>query len=446
MKKFINSPYAVLLGSLIILVSIDFFLVKESFAYLPYNPNPYLILSVLISAVYGLRVSIVASGSCSLVYLLTLHFNLNYEEVETLFDFQYLSTPLVLSMTSLVLGELRQHSTNKLKLLDLDVLDTAKIQEHLKAKDIVQVKEINELKKRLVSRLETVRSFHDIATSFQSVDESILLQNFIDAISKLFKTNSIQVYIVKELEQSVYQWQGVLNIQFKNLDSLSQEALRLKKQSTLEDVYSLNNFNQSQDFSLMAIPLILEGKIEFLVQIKNIPFLDYIPSNFKISDLYTKWVSSSLVYARNYQNSMKNNIWNDQLQVYQHNYFRDRINEEFNRSKAYMLPLSLLKVKVDTFDGISVSKSMTIRKIICGLLVKSIRKLDYITEGKDQSEYFVVFPIFDAQSVQETWKKIETEFYKLNLHGEKYPIKLSAMVKEFNPSMNSMEDFAGEFI
>jgi hypothetical protein len=425
---------------------IDLFLVKASFAFLPYNPNPYFILSVLISAIYGLRVSIVTSLSCSLIYLLMLHLNLNYDEVETLFDFHYLSTPLVLTMTSLVIGELREHSTKNVKLLNLAVQDTSKIQEHLKAKDIVQVKEINELKKRLVSRLETVRSFHDIATSFQSVDETILLQNFTEALSRLFKTSSIQFFIVKEAEQSVHQWHGVLSIQFKDLDSLSQEALRLKKQATLEDVYSLKNFNLSQDASLIAIPLLLDGKIEFLVQIKDIPFLDYIPSNFKISDLYNKWVSSSLVYGRNYQNSMRNNIWNDQLQVYQYNYFHDRVTEEFNRSKAYMLPLSLLKIKVDSFDGISTSKSLTIRKLICGLLAKSIRKLDYITEGKDQSEYLVVFPIFDAKSVEETWKNIESEFKKLNIQGDEHPIKLTALVKEFNPSMNSMEEFAGEFI
>jgi len=361
-----------------------------------------------------------------------VHFNLNYLEVETIFDFYYLATPLFLSMTSIVIGELKQRSLKNGSDQEKSIQDLNQTISHLRNKDLVLEKENIELKKRIVSKLDTARSFFDIATSFHSVEEEVLLDNLKEALIRLYKTTKVSII-------------GQVDLVQDDLDVLTRSAMRLKKQATLEDVYSLKDFPQNDDIVLVSIPLIIEGRIEYVVRISGIPFLDYIPSNFKLSDLYGSWVCDSLKYGRAYQKSMKSSIWNEELKVYQHNYFKERIGEEFDRSKTYMLPLTMMKVKIDSLRGFSSAKSLTVRKIICGILAKHTRKLDYVSEGRNIDEFYVVFPIFDGSATKNLWDEVNAEFKKLNLLGESGALHLEGKIREFNPSMNSVDDFTGDF-
>lgn len=446
MKPFLRSPYAFLVCALVILVVVDVYAIPESFAFMDLNPNPYLVLSVVLAAFYGLRVALVSSLAASVVYLFSVHLNLNYQVVETLFDFEYLSIPILLTVISVIIGELKQRSLNHIQNLEVALDDQKKIQQHLSGKESTQEKEIAELKKRLVSKLDTARSFYDVATSFQSIEEDTLLENFQKALVRLFKTKEVSVYRVLEEKSTLQLWHGSEELAFEGMDALTKESLRTKKQTSLQDVYSLKMYTHGKNETLLAIPIMVNGRIEFLARISGISFLDYIPSNFKISELYTEWLGSSLVYGRNYLNSMKSNVWNDQLQVYQHRYFEERISEEFNRSKAYMLPLTLIKFTIDSLDGLPGSRVHAIKKILSGLLSHSIRKLDYITEGKGDNEFLVVLPIFDAAGAQEVEKVVSEKFRKLNLQGPGRAVQLKSSIREFDPSMNGVEDFTGGLV
>lgn len=450
-KKFYNSRYAFLEFGVAALLLIDWYFIKDSFGYLDINPNPYLILSVILSSFYGLRMAFVSVAVCSAAYLISLHLNLNYLEVETLFDFTYLATPIFMAISSVIIGELKQRSLDKIFALDQEIAVKEKSQDFLMHKESLHEQEISELKKRLVSKLDTVRSFYEIATSFHSVEEEELLKNFIVALKRSLKTEKIVIYKVHEAGQHIRlaaQSDGYhfpLEIHFSDLDALSKASLTHKKLSTIQDVFQDKNI-QTKETVLISLPLMIEEQLEYLVSIYEVPFLEYIPSNFKIIDLYGKWLSSSLVYGRIYHHSMSNNVRNEQLQIYHYKYFKDHIDDEFLRAKTFKLPLTVLQLSLKNTGDMSESKVFHIKRIVCGLLTHMVRSLDYVCEGKNDEDFYIVFPVADAKIVQEILQKVVGEFKKLNIQGDHAQVELVSKVVEWNPSMQTTQEFAGEFL
>lgn len=452
MKRVYKTPYLFLAVCLGILYGIDQFILTDSFAYLNINPNPYMILAVILAALFGLKVALISSIMASGVFLLDVHLNLNYQEVETLFDFQYLSIPLMLSITAVIVGELRQRSLDRIRLYKKTISNFEKSESYLHNKETIHQKEIAELKKRLVSKLDTVRSFYEIAKSLYTVDQKDLLQNFLSVINKQFKVDEMAIYAVDTAEENfnlvsrTEKGDFLEKLELDKLDLIAAQALKLRKLTTIEDVYSLEKFNETRTHALLASPIILQGSVSYLIIIHQIPFLEYIPSNFKILELYSEWLAAALTYSKHYHHSLNHNIWNESLNIYRFRYFRDRINEEFQRSKTFMLPLSLLKIEILNTESMSQEKYDLVKKLLCGIVSQKVQKLNYLVEGKFENQIYGVFPISNQGQVLPLAHEIEKEFLRLNLQGDSGIVHIRTEIVEFEPSMNSIGDFAGAFI
>lgn len=426
MKRFLT-PYTFTVLTLLVLIGIDIYFLKDEFAFFAVNPHPFLILSVVIASLYGLRPALFAAAISSATYLIDVHLNLNYMEVETLLDFKYLSTPILLTVTSVIVGEVKQRSLDKISRLNSDIDNLRKGETLHIARETGQEKEITELKKRLVSRLQTTSSFYEIATSFHALDEKILLENFSSALVQLFKGAEVDLMRLPAKNE-------------KALDFLTRESLRTGKIMTIKEGTLVRNFDSNADRVLLSLPLIVNGKIEFIARVSKIPFLEYIPSQFRIAEIYAAWVGSSLAFERTFRSSEDKKIWNELLQVYHWTYFRDRLDEEFARSLAYMLPLSVMKIRIENFPGLSSQKATLVRKLVSGLATQAIRKLDYIAEGEFPDEFVVLFPIADEALSRKVMEKIDYDFTEFRLRNTEQNITLSFHTSAFTPDMESSAD------
>jgi hypothetical protein len=411
-----------LLVGLLLLVLVDVYLLPADFAYMNARPNPYFLLSILFSVVYGLSMSFIAGTLSAVTFLLTVHLNLNYEEVETLIDFTYLSIPIATLAVSVILGELSDRARRRELSLRKEFTDLSKVEDLLKAKVGEQGKEITELRKRLVSRLDTTRSFFETARSFHSLDEDELLANLTLAMKKLFKTASVNLIPMSTVKPS-------------ELGSLSQMSIRLKRQVTLAD---LLRDKDSTSSATLILPIVLDDEVEYLLELSEIPFLEYVPSNFRISEIYGQWISSSLGYGRNFRRSERQSIWNEELRVHKYHYFVGRIEEELERAKTFMLPLCILRINIQGKSEDSAEKFLMVQKLFAGAASKELRKLDYISEGQSPGEFLVVLPLSDAEKALVVWSAVSNSFSKLSV-GE-------ARVKiiEWTPEMESVEALLGQ--
>lgn len=411
-----------LLICVLVLVLVDIYLIPNDFGYMNVKPNPYLVLSVFFSSLYGLTMSFIAGLVCASAFLLSVHLNLNYDEVESLIDFTYLSIPIGLMALSVILGELSDRRLRWEQSLKKELSDLSKVEGMMKARAQEQEKEITELKKRLVSRLDTTRSFFETARSFHSLDEDDLLENLTQALKKLFKTTKVELLPMSGVRSA-------------ELCTLSQKAIRLKKQVTIADL--LREKDGAGTVSLV-LPIILDDEVEYLLELSEIPFLEYIPSNFRISEIYGQWISSSLSYGRNFRRSERQNIWNEELKVHKYHYFEDRIEEEFERAKSFMLPLSILKISLRKEPDWSPAKFLMIQKLFVGVASKEIRKLDYISEGKVEGEFLIVMPVSDESKATEIWIGIKEKFLKLDIAS--FDVKIT----EWSPEMENVEALIAE--
>lgn len=422
MKRNLGSNTLSLLFCLAALVAIDVFLIPADYAYLSIRPNPYLVLSVLFASLFGLSMSFVASFLTSCAFLLSVHLNLNYEEVETLIDFTYLSTPIAIFILSVVLGELSDRRLRQLAGVKKELSDLQRIDELSKRKFAEQGKEITELKKRLVSRLDTTRSLFETARAFHSLDEEELLENLLRAIKKLYKTEAVDLVPLSETNGP-------------ELGGLSRKAIRLRQQVTLTDLLKEREVTGPVT---LALPIVFDEEVEYILEVSEIPFLEYVPSNFRISEIYGQWISSSLKFSRSFRRSERQNIWNEELKVHRHHYFVDRISEEFERARTFMLPLSILRVTLKRKEGVGASKFFVIQRLFTGIAGRGIRKLDFIAEGRTPEEFLIVMPVSDRTRALEVWEPIEAEFSRVGLS------EFEGKLVEWKPEMENLDSFLEE--
>lgn len=422
MRGNLRSNTLSLLVCVLILIAVDVYLIPNDFAFMEIRPNPYLVLSIIFASLYGLSMSFIASLLTGGAYLVSVHMNLNYEEVESLIDMAYLSTPISILALSVILGELSDRRQRRIRSLQKELSDLGKMEELTRKKTSEQGKEITELRKRLVSRLDTTRSLFETARSFHSLEEEELLANLKLALQKLYKTSAVELIDVSETR-------------IPELGSLSRKAIRLRQQVTLVDLLKEKDLAGSVS---LALPIILDEEVEYLVEVSEIPFLEYIPSNFRISEIYGQWIASSLGFGRRYRRSERQSIWNEELKVHRYHYFEERIGEEFSRSRTYMLPLSILRVKLTHDEGVPPSKFFVIQKLFTGVASRGIRKLDFISEGSSPGEFLVVMPVSDRSKALEVWGPIEAEFSRIGLS------QLSGKLVEWNPEMERLEDLLSE--
>lgn len=431
MRKRLPSSFVLPPVLILLLVALDIFVLKDSFAFRGINPHPFVVVAVFIGALYGLRPALWASILSSAAYLLTVHLNLNYQEVETLLDFEYLGPPLFLTMTAVLIGELRERNLLKIRSLVAEVDGLKKNEALHVAREGSQSREILELRKRLVSRLDATNSFYEVATSFHILDEKLLLENFTRALSELFKGAAVELYPRTRLESR------------EVLDPLITEALRTEKLVTLKEGNLVRSANQGETRILLAVPVSVNDRFEFVAGVSRIPFLEYVPSQFRIAEIYASWIGSSIAFARTFRRSEEKSIMTDVLGVFRERYFRERLEEEFERSRAFMLPLTLLEVRVKGLAGLSYLRTTAIRKVVAGLLTGTVRKLDTVSETDDPALFRVMLPIADVARAEEIFHHVSESFRALRLRNGETELNLSREIRTWTPEMASPDLLLG---
>jgi hypothetical protein len=416
------------------------------------SPHPFFMMSCIFSAYYGFSFSVMASLFYSLLYLLLLHIQVDYEEVETLMSITYLGLPIGTMVTSLILGEMRQKIMNRV--VDLREANEEKdhMVEHLNNRNAYLINESLELKERLISRLETAGMFYSIADRLSELDIDKLLKNFLNIISEQLGVEKAAIYLKHEGDHQL-QLQNSLNKTTlkkipklvdprKNRQKIVKEAIGEKKIATLQNVASKEDLENIKTDFVIVVPIYLESNLFCIIGIMQIPFLKYIPSSFSLLETLAKWLTTALSHLFQYQKLSGTVVIDEIFNLYKFNYFKDRLQEEFHHAKFMMLPLTLVGVHFTNHDEIEIERRTAIKKLVSEVCRKKTRKMDCVALGDFEEVWYFILPLSDLTRAHQVIDEIQEELKHYDILINENGDKLGLIFKpnSFHEQMSTSED------
>jgi len=460
-KKILSLPYT---DYLIILSSL-FFCYLGAKQYAPdnlalhgVNPHPYFIISVLIAGYYGLRIAFFSSVLFSALYMSLLHYQTDYQVVETLIDLKFLSFPLLLILTSVIIGELRQKVLDNISSSGKTLNDKSSQISQLQKKIDLLTRESLELKQRLISKVDTYNILLDSMKSLNTFDIDELLDNFIKVLKKELSVEKVAIYHYQENKNtlclhSYYFSDGTtpaktIDIR-KEKPALIQNSLNTNGVTSLKDIFSHLEFNEKKGESLLVGPVFSEGVENIdrdpyaMVVIYDMPFLKYIPSNFSLFKILIDLLSFMIQKSQKYNRMSSYNVIDSELNIYKHSYFLDRISEEFEQAKTYMLPLVLIQVKIENLEKIDEKKLMSILVLISTTIKENIRKMDCVAKGEEPGKWFVLLPLTSEDKAEEVISNIHNTLESIQppINDKGSRLILSHKKVTFGPEHETVQQF-----
>lgn len=445
-NKKILSDIVIYLSLVILMLVYAFVMDRYNLALFGYEPHPLLLITVVLSAYRGLLFAILGSVASSIVYLSLLHLQVDYEKVETILSWSYFSLPSSILFLSIFVGMIRQTTHDRYK--QMLKQREEEIDKVLKLEGIKKKIEIEnrELKERLVTRQNSIENLYQVSSKMSEVDKDILVEGFLEVLEDYCHVKKSCIYSLSTSELLAFRgfevlppksiksgWENGIQLYRKSKNPISIMDLENNKLSTGDiDSPLLYQGLEDKDGNLWGILLIFD-----------IPFLKYIPSTFKMINVYSRWVSQSFIRISNINKLEDSLLVDTELNIFKRQYYLDRLEEEIEQAKAQNLDFSILKLYFSNWSSLSPGK----QKIAYKLLIENSRlftkKMDIISKGEKAGEVEIIV-IGQKKRAIELIKKINDELKKYNIDRDS--LKLNIKLCEFHGQIRNRSDYQQFFV
>ncbi|MAF78790.1 MAG: hypothetical protein CME60_11550 [Halobacteriovoraceae bacterium] len=410
-----------------VVVSLHYFYNPNDLAMKEINPNPIFVLSVLFSCYRGFKFSIFCSSFSALLYFSLLTIQVDFQEVESIFSLEFLMVPILMILISLVVGDIQQRTINRLNQWREKVQVRDKVYEKLKLKQETQDKEIHFLKKKIVTRLDTIKELHDSAAKLNSLSVEHLTHNFIEVVKTRAQVKKAFFYNLDE-QKGEYIFIAPSTVSQEEVDQFDlnsyvcQKAIDTGRLVTIKEIAKelalkdkdVNHSEALKKEPLMSLPIYNAGKIYGLFVILEMPFLEFIPENINIIKELALWYEDSLLKAIEYEESGINAEADIKYKAYKYDYFLRRASEEAELSQRYGIPLNIMKVVFANYDTASEYRKRMLKKFIVEFLRLNLKSRDSVCLSNVESELLIII-LDDHSEVKKKAKKLALELEKFNL-------------------------------
>lgn len=411
------------------------------------NVNPLWYAPVIIGAYYGFLLSFVSSALCIATSLLMIHLQTDYLQVETIFVWQNLAPLSVILFLSSIMGEFRDRSMAKIRELKNENSQNKSVISHLNEVLTVREKESREYQNRLVNKTDTVKSLFEQTKIFNSLEIKELFKNFQELLQNDLKVQKFELYFGNQSQHP----EKVIDHDMFGGSEYELSAPTAAKLTTFlqtnNRVYSLPEIEQIEAFSdvpeeaILIGPLVVNGRVLGVAVIYEMPFLMYTLNNIKLFDIYLDWLGRSVFNAQKYNRVSFTSILNEEFGVYKFSYFLERLEEEFEQSKNYMIPMALMHIHIDDFEEIKPARRSVVKKILVESIGELIRKTDCLALDENLDRLNILMPLADEAHVQKLKLQIEQRIarYQIKINDSGKVLSLEIKQQNFTADTESAQ-------
>lgn len=413
----------VFIVALALLAAAGIYFSPENWAFFAQSPQPYLVTSIMLSSLYGFTFALNFSLVAGMQYLGLLHLQTDYEVVDSLLTLKYLSFPIFNLLISSILGEVRTRTNNRIKdhLKKIDELTTST--KNLSQKVNLLTSESYDLKKRLINKLETFKSTLGMTTGFQSFKREELSDFYFETVCKETGITDAVYYEYDEAKDVFFMkhYQKpdahplILDLNKIN-DPIIADSVNDGHLTAIENLIEFDELSKdNQNLALLAMPIYVSEKLNGVLAVYNIPFLEYTPNNFGLIEVLTSWFERSLLQSDKYRSLTANSIFDSHYELYTYQYFHEKLKEDFDSCKRYGVNLYLIKVKLTAHKTLTQAKQDQLKKLVSQILKTSMRTTDIATLSKYENEIYVMFSYIKPEQAEMFVTKLKTAF---SVHSE----------------------------
>lgn len=408
------------------------------------SPHPYWTGVLLFSFRYGTLPGFL-SGVFSAVLYLALQFL--FGERYRFDDFSFYAQPSLF----IIVGTLSGAGIHRYRaIIQGLVKDKAVLNAHEKSlqEEIkTQADVISELEKRIVTRMSTLISLYEGARKLESIQMDELCKSILGFISKTLDVQEASLYL-KEGDHFVLRESFGFDI------GKSPPARLIQGEGVAGYAAAHGRFTTIKDFlvgeadvkkqavpteCLMAAPLKQgeQGDVVGVLCIHRMPFLNFNSASINLFTFLMAWANRAVGRATYIQNLKTHEIIDPEFGVYSYRYLMTRSEEEFQRSKTYYLPLSLVLTRVDGIEGLSAEKKAVLLSAIGQLLKENSRAMDVVARYPEKNLPFAILLLTVGQAqANEVCEKILEKFALLGLPPQ---VVLNLGLASFSPQTRDFQ-------
>ena len=366
--------------------------------------NPLLVSAYIIAAYYGFQISLITGLIYSATYIFILHRETDFSNIETINTIHHLTVPISIIIFTPIIGQLKQLSLNRIQKLEQQMAENKKANKILKESQDLKEREIQDLKKKLVSKLDTVNSLYNDSKLFSTMNEDELIFNYFETLKEVTHIDSAILFKKDN--------KGDFNVCLKSGGHpevltphkdlkhhiIIKKAMNDKKIKTLLDLNQEELLHEKK--ILLCRPITnQENEVMFILVVLEMNFINYTYSNFKLIDIYSEWVTNSLHIIKKATNHEETELISPSWRTYSKKYCEKICQNIFELSDRLNLPTELLKVEVHLSDTKNYDHGFIYNKCLTEFFLKntpfpsfvykdetnSLWYLFLIGEGKDKS-------------------------------------------------------------
>ena len=378
------------------IVGINYYFNPKNLAMQGINPHPLLVLSVLFSAYRGFKFSFIASISSALVYFGLYLSQVDFQEVEDVYSLENIIFPITMIIISVLVGDLQQRTLSRVSFWKSKFDENRNYHTKLEEKQEILEKEIHHLKKKIVTKLDTIKSLHESAVKLNSLNVEQLTENFMGVVNERVDVKKAYFYIYNN-EEEKFEFASPSSASIDEIESYSIEddltvamAIKQKKMITIRNLLSAEKVKEDFKGALIAYPVFYNDDLYGVYVVLDMPFLEFVPQNINIIAELVGWFEESLNVAINYEASEVGAEADIRFKAYKYKYFKKRISEEMVLAQTYNIPLFVLKVSLSNLDQASQYKQRMLKKFVIEFFRSGFRSIDPVCLGRTDDEILVI--------------------------------------------------------
>jgi len=366
-----------------VLFAINYFFFPAWLGWMGVDPHPYW-LPILVFAYryglgYGLTTGILSGGA----YLVIAWFTQDKYLFE---DTTFYILPTLFVIGGIYVGYVASKLNKRwqqVKVHEHELDDQFKaIKDELKV-----VKEINRgLEKRVVTRMTTLVTLYEGARKLESVHVEEIFDSLCEFISKTLEAEEVSLYLKKN-DNWVLKTSFGLKDYHKIPTVIGLEEGMIGLAGHTEKVVSIRDqvINGAVQTSTLGDCLFAgvvrkgkDGPVLGTVAIHKIPFLQFNSATLTLFSFILDWVSRSLGRALLFDEMREQEILDPEFHVYSQTYFKNRLAQEFSRSKTYNLPLSVVFCSIVGLTGLTEQEKRAYFLVLSHFFRKNCREIDVV--------------------------------------------------------------------
>lgn len=418
-------------------------------AFMDVVPHPYWLGVLLFSFRYGLIAGLISGIISTLLFLVLVSFS---SQQYLLNDFSFYSRPAFFILVSIFIGASVEVYRSKLRHAQKNRDEYEKDKKNYLA-EIRTLKEIQQgLEKKIVTQTSSLVTLYEGARKLETYEKDDLYNSILEFVSKCLGVEESSIYCLENHQWHMtytYQWSDYRE---KKISFSFGEGM-VGLAGSRNKIYSIRDFIGQEESGLnlntlgdclVAGPLKEgeKGEVVAVLAIQNMPFAKFNSSTLSLLNFLLLWGSRAIERASFINELQNKTILDFKYRVHSYSYFVSRLEDEFLRSKTYMLPLSVGLVDVQGLDDFSSKEQEKILMVLGQVLRNQVRKVDIVSLYEAQGAQFaILFITASEKQANEIKVKILNNFNSLRLNESwQRDIHLKIGISSYHPRCESYQE------